>query len=62
MVRVIPQSPVSGIATVSKSRLVSEAGRARVAHCVSAIGAVEVPVFLRILSCTMTARIRVLCR
>jgi len=33
MVRVIPQSPVSGIATVSKSRLVSEAGRVRVAHC-----------------------------
>jgi hypothetical protein len=54
VVRVIAQSPASGIATFSRSRFVSEMGRVRVAHCVSAIGAVEVPVFLRILSCSMT--------
>jgi hypothetical protein len=48
------KSPASGIATVSKPRLVSEAGRVRVAQGVYAIEAVEVPVFLRILSCSMT--------
>jgi hypothetical protein len=47
------KSPASGIATVSKSRLVSEVGRVRVAQGVAAFGAVEVPVFLRILSCSM---------
>jgi hypothetical protein len=54
----------SGIATVSDPRLLSKAGRVRVAQCVSAVGAVEVCIYLRTLSCSMTqsvARIRVVC-
>jgi len=47
----------SGIATVSKSRLMSQVGKVhkvcvRIDHCVSAVRAVDVLVFLWTLSCS----------
>ena len=51
------KSPASGIATVSEPELMSHVGesvesREHVDQCASETGAVEVPVFLRTLSCS----------
>jgi len=50
MVHVISQSPAAGIATFSEPRLMSQVGRVHLDQCVSVVGVVEVPVFLRTLS------------
>ena len=48
--QVISQSPAAGLATFCEPRLMSQVGRVRVDQCVSAVGVLEVPVFLQSLS------------
>jgi hypothetical protein len=47
------KSPAAGIATFCEPRLMSQVGRVCIDQCVSAIRVLEVPLFLRTLSCSI---------